>query len=121
MAATGKHFTGNKVIDVVPSGKNGELPEFVNRTGNSTEGMKTFLKGGDQGWVSVKLESAQDVSHNTKLLRFALPEPDMASGVFTASAILTKFQPEGAKPVIRPYTPVSANSESHFYSAKSLK
>lgn len=49
------------------------------------------------------------MNHNTKILRFALPSDDMVSGVTFTSAVLTKFKPdaEGAKPVIRPYTPIS--------------
>ncbi|KAF2454713.1 NADH-cytochrome b5 reductase [Lineolata rhizophorae] len=66
------------------------------------------LKGGDQGFVSFKLENVEQLSHNVKRFRFALPEPDMVSGLHVASAVITKYQgPEMEKPVIRPYTPVS--------------
>ena len=68
---------------------------------------KKALTGGDQGFVSLELQKVDDVNHNTKLFRFALPEDDMVSGVTLTSAILTKFKPEGEKPVIRPYTPIS--------------
>jgi hypothetical protein len=69
---------------------------------------KKALTGGDQGFVSLKLESVEDVNHNTKIFRFKLPEEDSVSGVFFTSAILTKFQAPGAeKPVVRPYTPIS--------------
>ncbi|SPO07649.1 probable NADH-cytochrome b5 reductase 2 [Cephalotrichum gorgonifer] len=69
---------------------------------------KKALTGGDQGFVSLTLDKVEDVNHNTKLFRFKLPEDDMVSGMVTASAILTKFKPEGAeKAVLRPYTPVS--------------
>jgi len=68
---------------------------------------KTFV-GGEQGFVSLKLESVDNVSHNTKKLRFALPEEDQLSGLNIASALLTKYKgPEMEKPVLRPYTPVS--------------
>jgi cytochrome-b5 reductase len=66
------------------------------------------LTGGDQGWVSLKLSDVELVNHNTKRLRFELPEPDMVSGLSVASAILTKYKgPNDEKPTMRPYTPVS--------------
>ncbi|KAG8163533.1 hypothetical protein KVR01_006830 [Diaporthe batatas] len=69
---------------------------------------KKALTGGDQGFVSLKLDDVEIVNHNTKKLRFKLPEDDMVSGLEVASAILTKFKPDGdAKPVLRPYTPTS--------------
>jgi cytochrome-b5 reductase len=50
----------------------------------------------------------EDVNHNTKKLRFALPEGDQVSGLSVASALLTKYKGPGMeKAVIRPYTPVS--------------
>ncbi|KAK1757433.1 hypothetical protein QBC47DRAFT_375980 [Echria macrotheca] len=69
---------------------------------------KKALTGGDQGFVSLELKEVEDVNHNTKRFRFALPEADMVSGLEVASAILTKAVPAGAeKPVVRPYTPIS--------------
>jgi cytochrome-b5 reductase len=70
--------------------------------------VKKALTGGEQGWVSLKLEEVEVVNHNSKRLRFRLPEDDMVSGVHVTSAILTKFKPADAeKPVIRPYTPTN--------------
>ena len=43
-------------------------------------GKKAFV-GGDQGFVSLKLESVDNVNHNTRKLRFALPEGDDVSGL----------------------------------------
>lgn len=37
--------------------------------------------GGDQGWVDLKLESVEQVNHNTKKFRFALPDKDNVSGL----------------------------------------
>lgn len=69
---------------------------------------KSAFLGGDQGFISLKLESVENINHNTKKLRFALPEKDQVSGLHVASAFLTKYKgPESEKPVIRPYTPVS--------------
>ena len=42
--------------------------------------QKTF-KGGDQGWLDLKLESVEQINHNTKKLRFALPDKDDVSGL----------------------------------------
>ncbi|KAL9620430.1 MAG: hypothetical protein Q9160_005015 [Pyrenula sp. 1 TL-2023] len=71
------------------------------------EASKTFT-GGDQGFVSLKLDGIEEVNHNTKRFRFALPSPDEVSGLNIASALVTKFKPsEEEKPVIRPYTPIS--------------
>lgn len=73
-----------------------------------TAELKAALTGGDQGWVSLKLEDVEIINHNSKRFRFRLPEDDMVSGVHIASAILTKYKgPEAEKPVIRPYTPIS--------------
>lgn len=70
--------------------------------------VKKAFSGGDQGFVSLKLDDVEIVNHNTKKFRFKLPEDDMVSGLEVASAILTKFKPEGGeKAVLRPYTPTS--------------
>jgi cytochrome-b5 reductase len=69
---------------------------------------KPAFTGGEQGWVGLKLESVENVNHNTKKFRFALPEDDQVSGLHIASAILTKHKgPDMEKPAIRPYTPIS--------------
>jgi len=77
---------------------------------------KAAFTGGDQGFISLKLESVEMINHNTKKFRFALPENDQVSGLHVASAILTKYKgPEMEKPVIRPYTPVSDEGEEGFF------
>ncbi|GME66140.1 Oxidoreductase FAD/NAD(P)-binding protein [Neofusicoccum parvum] len=56
----------------------------------------------------LRLESTEDVSHNTKRLRFALPHPTDQTGLPLTSALLTLSWPPGRLlPVARPYTPVS--------------
>ncbi|KAK7403775.1 NADH-cytochrome b5 reductase [Neonectria punicea] len=78
------------------------------------EPKKAFL-GGEQGWLSLKLSEVEVVNHNTKRLRFELPESDQVSGLPVTSAILTKFKAEGAeKPTLRPYTPTSDEDEQGF-------
>ncbi|KAF2801561.1 ferredoxin reductase-like protein [Mytilinidion resinicola] len=69
---------------------------------------KPAFTGGDQGFLSLALEKVEEINHNTKKLRFKLPEEDMTSGLHVASAVITKYKgPEMEKPVIRPYTPIS--------------
>ncbi|TDZ13386.1 NADH-cytochrome b5 reductase 2 [Colletotrichum spinosum] len=76
---------------------------------------KKALTGGDQGFVSLKLEDVEIVNHNTKKLRFALPEEDMVSGLNVASAVLTKYKgPEDQKATLRPYTPTSDEDAKGF-------
>jgi cytochrome-b5 reductase len=77
-----------------------------NSAGSS--GLKSTFTGGDQGFISLKLDSVEIINHNTKKFRFALPDKDAVSGLHIASALLTKYKgPEKEKPVIRPYTPVN--------------
>lgn len=74
---------------------------------------KKAFTGGDQGFVSLPVEEVEIINHNTKRIRFKLPEEDMVSGLDVASAILTKYKYEDQeKPVLRPYTPTSDEGES---------
>ncbi|KAF9889940.1 NADH-cytochrome b5 reductase [Aspergillus nanangensis] len=70
--------------------------------------------GGDQGWVDLKLSEVEVLSHNTKRLRFEFPDKESVSGLNVASALLTKFKPEGGKVVLRPYTPTSDESQPGY-------
>lgn len=66
------------------------------------------LTGGDQGFISLRLAEIENVNHNTKRLRFELPEPNQVSGLSVASAVLTKYKgPNDEKATLRPYTPIS--------------
>lgn len=51
---------------------------------NKGKSANSVFKGGDQGFVDLKLESVEEISHNTKKLRFALPEKDDVSGLHIA-------------------------------------
>ncbi len=74
--------------------------------------VKKAFTGGEQGFLSLQLEEVETINHNTKRFRFKLPEEDQVSGLHVASALLTKFKPEGAeKAVLRPYTPISDESK----------
>lgn len=73
------------------------------------------FRGGDQGWVDLKLEKVETINHNTKRFRFALPDSRDVSGLRVASALLVKFKGRDMdKPVIRPYTPVSDESAEGY-------
>ncbi|ORY56338.1 oxidoreductase NAD-binding domain-containing protein [Pseudomassariella vexata] len=62
--------------------------------------------------VSLRLESSEEVNHNTKRLRFQLPEADNIAGFGLTSSILVFSWPEGRIfPVVRPYTPISSPNE----------
>lgn len=87
---------------------------------------KVFTRG--PAFISLPLESSEQVNHNTKLLRFKLPNETDVSGLsltcaylLTCSAfrtdnrtaaVLTASWPKGSwTPVARPYTPVSSSDE----------
>ena len=64
--------------------KSGSSPTLTNvhNPSNST------FTGGEQGWVSLKLESVEKLSHNTSKFRFALPNPGDVSGLHIACMYL---------------------------------
>jgi cytochrome-b5 reductase len=67
-----------------PSGQQGNAPpsEEAKKIPGSTDGsVKKAFTGGDQGFLSLMLEKSEIVNHNTKKLRFKLPEEDMESGL----------------------------------------
>ncbi|KAL6876670.1 ferredoxin reductase-like protein [Trichoderma novae-zelandiae] len=71
--------------------------------------------GGDQGFLSLKVSEIEEVNHNTKRVRFELPEKDQVSGLHVASALLTKFKaPDAEKATLRPYTPISDEDDRGF-------
>lgn len=88
---------------------------------------KVFGRG--PAFVSLLLESSEQVNHNTKLLRFKLPNESDVSGLsltcewlrgppqsldanYVTAAVLTASWPKGSwTPVARPYTPVSSSGE----------
>ena len=51
---------------------------------NKGKPLNSVFKGGDQGFVGLQLESVEEINHNTKKLRFALPEKDDVSGLHIA-------------------------------------
>ncbi|KAJ4358135.1 NADH-cytochrome b5 reductase [Didymosphaeria variabile] len=94
-----------------PTGQAGDAPpsaEAEKIPASSGQPAKAAFTGGEQGFLSLKLDKSEIINHNTKKLTFLLPEEDMESGLHVASAVITKYKgPEMQKPVIRPYTPTS--------------
>ncbi|KAK5279488.1 NADH-cytochrome b5 reductase, partial [Cryomyces antarcticus] len=75
----------------MPASKNEEknIPAKLEDAG--VKPMMAF-KGGDQGFISLTLESVEEINHNTKKFRFHLPEEDSVSGLNVASALITKYK-----------------------------
>ena len=72
------HAVAHKAEEVV-KGKAEEAKEALS--------SKKVFTGGDQGFVSLKLESVESVSPNTKKLKFSFPEEDQVSGLKVACAL----------------------------------
>ncbi|KAK6836757.1 hypothetical protein PG989_006810 [Apiospora arundinis] len=70
---------------------------------------------GGPAFVSLPLESSELVNHNTKRLRFKLPEPDAVTGLPLEASLLTFAWPKGSwRPDGKPYTPVTTADEPGF-------
>ncbi|KAK0666503.1 hypothetical protein QBC41DRAFT_325753 [Cercophora samala] len=83
--------------------------------GTGSEASKPYFSG--FGFRTLKLHSSELVNHNTKKLRFELPDPSQSSGLSLSSALLTvSFPPTNGRwtPVIRPYTPTNPLDEPGF-------
>eukprot|EP00760_Papus_ankaliazontas_P030394 PhM_4_TR4803/c0_g1_i1/m.46038/K00326/E1.6.2.2; cytochrome-b5 reductase len=61
-----------------------------------------------------KLVDVELHSPDTRRFRFSFPDPDMVSGVKTASCIVLKYTDEDGKDVIRPYTPVTTSTTEGY-------
>ncbi|KAK2031961.1 oxidoreductase NAD-binding domain-containing protein [Colletotrichum zoysiae] len=71
--------------------------------------------GAGPAFVSLPLESSEKVNHNTKRLRFKLPQREAVSGLSLTSAVLTMSWPEGRWfPVARPYTPIQPLEDTGY-------
>jgi cytochrome-b5 reductase len=56
-----------------------------------TKEADSVFKGGDQGWINLKLAHVDVLSHNTKLLRFEFPDKDQVSGLKIACTFPPHF------------------------------
>ncbi|KAF4777957.1 oxidoreductase NAD-binding domain-containing protein [Colletotrichum scovillei] len=87
---------------------------FVN-SASAESGAPPKVFGAGPAFVSLALESSEDVNHNTKRLRFKLPQREAVSGLSLTSAVLTMSWPEGRwLPVARPYTPVQPLDDTGY-------
>ncbi|PVI02936.1 ferredoxin reductase-like protein [Periconia macrospinosa] len=85
---------------------------FLNRDIHADSGEPQKVFGRGPAFVSLPLESVQEVNHNTKHLRFRFPKEDNVSGLTVTSAVLTMAWPQNSwHPVARPYTPISDMNE----------
>jgi cytochrome-b5 reductase len=59
--------------------------------------------GGDQGFISLKLEHAETINHNTKRFRFSFDDPNSVSGLQVACEIkpCDREQGKAAKHVLK--------------------
>ncbi|KAI1503507.1 hypothetical protein F5X99DRAFT_375510 [Biscogniauxia marginata] len=79
---------------------------------HADSGAPPKVFGSGPAFLSLRLESSEFVNHNTKKLRFELPEQDAVSGLGISSALLTFSWPKGCYlPCVRPYTPISHPDE----------
>ena len=53
-------------------------------TGTSATSAPKVFTGGEQGFVSLKLEDVEMVNHNTKRFRFSFENPESVSGLTVA-------------------------------------
>ena len=67
-----------------PSKEEGKTPK------STSEPAKAAFTGGEQGFLSLPLESVETINHNTKKFRFSLPEADMESGLRVACKLAVR-------------------------------
>ena len=72
--------TSDKSKKLPPPGEHKDDSDVQNKGKSSN----AAFKGGDQGFIGLKLESIEEINHNTKKFRFALPNPDDVSGLHIA-------------------------------------
>ncbi|KAK8112642.1 NADH-cytochrome b5 reductase [Apiospora sp. TS-2023a] len=73
----------------------------------STGAPRKIFPGGP-ALIALPLESSELVNHNTKRLRFKLPEPDAVTGLPLEASLITFAFPKGSWfPTGRPYTPIT--------------
>ncbi len=64
---------------------------------------------------SFPLINAYDETHDTKVLRFALPEGDMELGMLLTSCVVLRYVDKDGKEVTRPYTPISRLHQKGYF------
>lgn len=66
-------------------------------------------------FTSFPLVNVYDESHDTKVLRFALPAADMPLNLPLASCISLRYVGSDGKDVVRPYTPISKVDQQGYF------
>ncbi|RDW68154.1 NADH-cytochrome b5 reductase-1 [Coleophoma cylindrospora] len=79
----------------------------------SKDERKVFGRG--PSFTSLRVHSVENINHDTKRLRFSLPNKNVSSGLGLTSAVLTFSKPSGhLLPVVRPYTPTNNLDEPGY-------
>ncbi|CRK14804.1 hypothetical protein BN1708_011265 [Verticillium longisporum] len=98
----------------------GIYSRMMTGSAHADSGSPPKMFGSGPAFVSLPLESSEVVNHNTKRLRFRLPDENAVSGLALTSAVLTMSWPKGRwLPVARPYTPISPSDgkqSAHLHS-----
>jgi cytochrome-b5 reductase len=66
-------------------------------------------------FTSFPLVNVYDESHDTKVLRFALPAADQLLNLPVASCISLRYVDKDGKDVVRPYTPISKVDQQGYF------
>lgn len=61
------------------------------------------------------LLSFSDETHDTRVLRFALPAADMPLDIVPASCLTFRYVDKNGKEVVRPYTPISRSDQRGYF------
>ncbi|KZL73019.1 NADH-cytochrome B5 (oxidoreductase NAD-binding domain-containing protein) [Colletotrichum tofieldiae] len=93
----------------------GIMSKLLVGNASAESGAPPKVFGAGPAFVSLPLESSEEVNHNTKRLRFKLPQREAVSGLSLTSAVLTMSWPEGRwLPVARPYTPIQPLDDTGY-------
>lgn len=106
------------------------LSQTIMSEAHADSGAPRKVFGGGPAFIALPLESSEQVNHNTKKLRFKLPQPDAVTGLpleckwwhiplpvpcspptdpFPASLLTFSWPKDRTFPVVRPYTPITAS------------
>ncbi|EEY15125.1 NADH-cytochrome b5 reductase [Verticillium alfalfae VaMs.102] len=117
-----RHIRPTKAITAIAAGGIGLgiYSRMMTGSAHADSGSPPKVFGSGPAFVSLPLESSEVVNHNTKRLRFRLPDENAVSGLALTSAVLTMSWPKGRWfPVARPYTPISPSDgkqSTHLHS-----
>lgn len=89
--------------------KFGEQHQLLNKS-HGSHGPEEFTALNPKEWIAFKLIDNVEISHDTRLLRFALPTPQHKLGLPVGHHMLVQA-PDERKMVVRAYTPVSSDED----------